>query len=228
MQNVYFDLLGIYNTIINFLDFFINYSSKSTHAGEKWGNYGWVPFLPQDNVVSLLGSINIPPTQEKADALMLTKLEGTSYELFSAIEKYIEKFEGNQTTFDESVQAYSNGLYTLCALGLFALIDQSYITSQKKISNQKRKLANKEVSQKYDESINAQYFVIASAVKIITESLFKNGNDFSSENEGDGNRNFISHGMNKIIPDKIFCLKIFVLLYNTYVLFSSGVFSAEE
>lgn len=143
MQNDYFDFWGIYNTIIDFWDFFINYSSKSTHAGEKWGNYGWVPFLPQDNVVSLLGSINIPPTQEKADALMLTKLERTSYELFSAIEKYIEKFEGNQTTFDEAVQAYSNGLYTLCALGLFALIDHIYITSQKKYLTKRENLQTK-------------------------------------------------------------------------------------
>lgn len=173
-------------------------------------------------------AVNVPPTQEEADTLMLKELENTFDELLLSIKKHIKKLDANQTTYDEAVQSFNDGLYTSCALDIFALIDHLFITSQiETVDSKKRKLAKEAVKNKFEESKGAPYLVIAVSAKTIIEDLFKYGGDFDPEIEGKGNRNFISHGMNKKIPDRTFCLKLFVLLYNLCLLFTSGIFSRE-
>lgn len=227
--NLQIDLNEIEIKITNAFQFLQSYFQTAETSGIKWGEFGWVPFLPNNNAVDLLKTVYVPSSQEEADNLMLKKISESFDDLLKKTNEYAVQFDGNITTFSEAIKAYNYNLYTSCSLDLFAMIDHVFITSQVKSKGKpERDLSKKSVCTKYSDSKNAAYFVIAAATKTFIESLFKRGCDFDPNNEGYSNRNFISHGMNTIIPTKKLCLQLFVLLYNVYLLFSVGVFSYQE
>ena len=67
----------------------------------------------------------------------------------------------------------------------------------------------------------SKYIICAYTFKLVIENRYMSGNVFIPTNEHGLNRNYISHGMNKYIPDAIDCLQLFVFLYNTYALLNA-------
>jgi len=212
-------LVVIFNGLF---EYFERYPTYVLIAGERWGEYGWVPFLPDDNAIKMIDIANVPTSQNDADSIMLNRLNIDT--LFSGIEELIYKLNGNRNAFQDSIKCYNNDLYFACSLSIFSLIDQICIVNQKKIQNKRRKLALNAINDKYNNNTDARYFINTIAVKKIVNNIFCNGNDFDPETEGCGNRNFISHGMNNLNPDKTFCIKLFVLLYNICLLYSAHIF----
>lgn len=190
-----------------------------------WADYGWVPFLHNSNALDLI-HIKIPQSQEEADKIMLNKLtEDEVKVLFGKIQDKVLIHAHNINTFNDAIQSYNDGIYSGCALLLFALIDSCFLIGQPvpKISNKKRKLASLAVNDAIDEE-KSKWIVSAYVVKRIIGIRFKGGEDFKESNEIGINRNFLAHGMNSYIPNQKDCLQLFVLLYNIYLLFDTEMF----
>ena len=115
---------------------------KIQHAAETWAGYGWVPFLPTFDIEQYQWSMGAPNTQEEADNWMRNYFETETTDLlFSEIRRLADCKGCNKTTLQEAIQCYENGLYTSCALDVFALIDGCFIVGQpKKEGKEKREV----------------------------------------------------------------------------------------
>lgn len=199
-------------------------------SADKWAEYGWVPFLPGYSIEDIM-DLKYPNSQEEADKIMMEKLgdEGLQ-ELFDRLEQKVLSHSHCITSFNDAVNSYNNGIYSGCALLLFALIDSCFVVGQplqKKKSDKdrsERSLSLSAVGKAIDKE-KSKWTVSAYAVKRIIEIRFKHGKDFNKSNEIGINRNFLAHGMNSYIPNQKDCLQLFVLLYNVYVLFDTEMFS---
>ncbi len=223
--NVLFDALKKLNDFDwnKILDSFMNLPDKIQKATEKWTEYGWVPYLPEYNGLDIIENIIVPETQEDADKAMKDKVDSITFaKLIDEIKSYAKNLGQNEESVEESIKCYEAGLYSACALLTFSLIDSSLIIGQPTKGNSRRKLANKAVADAIDDD-KTKYSLIAHSTKNIIENLFENPNDFSIENGL--NRNMLAHGMNKYNPNEIDCLKLYVLLYNIYLLFDVEYFS---
>ena len=154
---------------------------------------------------------------------MKDKINSTVFDnLIDEIRNHAKSLGQSEVTVEESIKCYNGGLYSACALLIFSLIDSSFIMGQPKKTNCYRKLANKAVEDAIDDN-KTKYSIIAHSTKSIIENLFKKADDFTIKDRF--NRNMISHGMNKDNPNEIDCLKLYVLLYNIYLLFDVEFFS---
>lgn len=197
-------------------------------AAKKWAEYGWVPCLPDYNVNDILSTIYYPKSQEDADKEMMKKIdEETLNKLFVELRKCVAKYEHNIITLEDAVKCFENGLYTGCSLCLFALIDSCFIKGQPKPTNGRRKTAKGAVTEVLD-SKKSILFVSAYVVERMISNLYSNSKDFDEKLERISLRNFVSHGMNVYNLNQIDCLKLFVLLYNVYMLFKIGVFHWDD
>lgn len=200
-------------------------SDIRTYVTDKWTEYGWVPILPTFQGKDILKNIIPPDTVEKADAILLKELTTeTQEELFRVLTHYVKKSNHNEETLLEAILSYKNGFYSACSVLIFALIDACFLTRQPIKTGKRRELANGAAKNKIDVPDS----LILSSAEItlkIVKTLFSNGRDFNLTNEKGLNRNFISHGMNRYNPDNKDCLKLFVLLFNIYLLFDTEVFA---
>jgi len=197
-------------------------------SAEKWGSFGWIPLLPTYTIYDFIKALHPPTSQEETDAIMLSYFEENSTnQLFAEIRDYIDKNGQNLTTWNEAEACYNNGLYTSCALDIFALIDSTFVIGQTIPKGKKqRNLSGSAVKRLFEKEEMCSYVASAIATKEIIISMFQRGQDFSIPENGI-KRNFLSHGMNRYIPDKTDCLKLFVLLYNVQLLFYSEIFHWE-
>lgn len=187
----------------------------------KWTKYGWVPLLPSFRGEEIIKMLVPPCSAEEADNIMIQKLDDNELNLlFKELQKYILKNNYNNSTFSESIVAFRNELYSGCALLIYALIDACFINAQTIPLKGRRDLAEKAAKNKI-ERIDSYFLSCANISINIVKELFKNADDFKGENGM--NRNYLSHGMNQYIPNKIDCLKLFVLLYGVYALFDTKV-----
>ena len=199
-------------------------------SADIWADYGWVPFLPESRITDIM-HLKYPNSQEEADTIMMEKLDEEGLQkLFDRLEQKVLSHSHCITSFNDAVNSYNNGIYSGCALLLFALIDSCFVVGQplpKKKSDKdrsERSLSLSAVGKAIDEE-KSKWIVSAYAVKRIIEIRFKHGKDFNKSNEIGINRNFLAHGMNSYIPNQKDCLQLFVLLYNVYVLFDTEMFS---
>lgn len=203
-------------------------SDIRTNVIDKWTEYGWVPILPTFQGKDILKNIIPPDTVEKADAILLKELTPeTQEELFRVLTCYVKKSNHNEETLLEAIISYKNSLYSACSVLIFALIDACFLTGQPMKTGKRRDLANGAAKNKIDVPSS----LILSSAKItlnIVTILFSNGQDFNLNNEKGLNRNYISHGMNRYNPDNKDCLKLFVLLFNIYLLFDTEVFAWKQ
>lgn len=212
------------------LEGFVTLPERVQVAAKKWAEYGWAPSLPGNTGIDFLSAVYVPETENAADEVMLLKLEGEKIqELFDAIKEKVDSHNHNTVTYKDAVSCFNNAIYTGCALSLFALIDACFVAGQPKPSNPKsrRKLAGNAVKKGISVE-DSELIVITQTVKIIIEDLFSDGDDFDLSKEHGVKRSFISHGMNQYNPNKIDCIKLFVLLYNIYLLFESGMYHWED
>lgn len=209
--------------IVAFLEFFSELPELQRKAGEKWIEFGWVPLLPDATFESFYEALEFPENQIEADEKMVSFIEKQKIEtLFDELHRYFIDSESKTCTLNESIACYENKSYTACALCLFSLIDYSFIKEQPIIDNKRRSLPYKAidnmVSEKDKNALVTTYITVG-----IIQKFYQGGDDFTIE-EKPLYRNFISHGMNDIIPQKTDCLKLFVLLYNVCLLFESDIF----
>ena len=201
-----------------------NFSEKVKTSAQVWASYGWVPNLPEYNLIDSLKTINAPISQREADDIMMSKIDDrVLFSLFDKIADYNTQAGLNSNSFEEAVKCFDNKLYSACSLLLFAMIDARFLIGQPKVSKENRNLARPAVSKAIDEK-KSKYAVIAFASKTIIEQLFLKANDYDYSIEKGLNRNFISHGMNKYNPDNTDCIKLFILLYNIDLLFHANYF----
>lgn len=223
------DLEKIADSLNRLAEAFSSLPNDIQEATKKWASYGWIPSLPQCNVYDYVENLSAPESKDEADKILLTKIdEETFNRLTDSISEHIPQYGQNQKTFSESMECYNKSLYSACALLLFSMIDSIFVNSQKKPDNlkERRALAKNAVGKVIDKE-KSQYSIIAQATKlIIKDYLFKDPIDFSNENGL--NRNMLSHGMNKYNPNKTDCLKLFVLIYNIYLLFDTVFFTWES
>lgn len=197
-------------------------------ASKQWAIYGWAPSLPGDTGADLLNAIHVPESQECADEIMLSKLDGENLQfLFDKIQEKVETHHQNTITYNDAVCCFRNEIYTGCALSLFALIDSCFVMGQPKAPGKKQRDLARKASERAIDNEKAKFFVAAYAVKIIIEDLFEVGNDFNTTKEQGLKRSFVSHGMNHYNPTRTDCSKLFVLLYNIYLMFDSGLYHWE-
>jgi hypothetical protein len=203
-----------------------NYTKEQKESCDRWVEYGWVPMLPNSEKGDGIAKL-APQTSNEADEFMLSKLDEDGLKLlYTNLKQYIDENELNCITFDNAISCFENEQYTACTLCLFALIDSIFITKQEKNKDVWRKLANKAV-----ETANNYKDVNLAPLKVTYElvrKLFENAEDFSNKYNNKLNRNMISHGMNTRNPDKIDCIKLFVLLYNVLLSFKAGLFSFDN
>lgn len=197
-------------------------------SAERWGSFGWVPLLPTYTIHDIIKALHSPTSQEEADAIMNSFFEENSTnQLFTEIREYIDRNDQNTTTWNEAVACFNNELYTSCALDIFALLDSSFLIGQNiQKGKRRRDLARGAVKRIFENKEACSYFASAIATKEIISFMFQDGEDFSIP-DNSINRNILSHGMNRYIPDKTDCLKLFVLLYNVQLLFYSEIFHWE-
>ena len=209
------------------LHLILNYSDIQSQIVQKWTNYGWVPILPSFIGEDVIGNIIPPESAEEADSRMLNMLtEQEVQQMFESLHTYVSANGHNENTLSEAIDAFKCELYSGCALLIFALIDSCFITKQPQLSN-RRALAGTSAEKKI-EKLNS---IILSCVDItlnLVQSIFEQAHDFKPEFEIGLKRNFISHGMNSYTPSKTDCLKLFVLLYNVYLMFDSEVFEWKQ
>ena len=192
-------------------------------SAEQWAKYDWVPYLPMNESKQTIYLLS-PTSQENADQIMLEQLDDKQIsQLFEKLSEKVKSHSHNTNTFEEAVKCYTAGLYSGCALLLFAIIDSCFLIGQTTEGKSKRDLAGKAVEKSFDEE-KSQYVISALATRLIVEKLFEYAHDFDSQYETGVNRNFLSHGMNKYVPTQTDCLKLFVLLYNIYVSFDTKCF----
>lgn len=191
---------------------------------DKWAEYGWVPVLPTFQGKDIIKNIVPPDTSEEADKIMLKYLnESSLQELFLELKGFVTINNHNEKTLSEAILSYKNGLYSACSLLIFALIDACFLTRQPTTENKRRVLTEKAASSKI-KRVDSLVLSCADITLHIVKSLFLNADDFNPQKEVGLNRNFISHGMNRYNPDDNDCLKLFVLLFNIYLLFDTAVF----
>lgn len=205
-------------------------SQNIKDAGERWGNFKWIPNLPNTIMKDIFKNITEEVTKEEADIFMSEKLDEKTEELlFSTIRDYLCDYQRNVVTFDEALQCFRSGLHTSCCVCLFALIDEAFLKAQKidTCGKKYRSLSNKAAEKFYDENPANHFNFIAVALKTAIVNIFKAGNDFVVSDD-DLYRNYISHGMNERKPDKTDCLKLFVILYNVYFAFEHSIYIKED
>ena len=206
----------------NFLNF-PNAVSKIT----KNTNFGWVPNLPNFSIQDIFEALTHMNSQTVADKVMMKKLNiFAQKKLFKILQLQNKKYGHVKQTIIEAINSFHNKCYTACALCLFALIDSCFIKGQPFKEKGLRNLAGVAIDKIGDNNLK-KYSIIASITCMTIKSLFEHSNDFIEANERGIKRNFISHGMNKNLPNKVDCLKLFVLLYNIYYLFDSELFKWE-
>lgn len=194
---------------------------------DKWVEYGWVPVLPTFHGRDIIKNIIPPATDVEADTMMMKTLDRDVQEqLFHELELYVKSNNHNEETLSEAIETYKKGLNTACSILLFALIDSCFVTMQPIIKGKDRTLAGTTAKTKIKRTNNLM-LSCADITLDITKNLFSYGNDFNPNKEKGLNRNYISHGMNRYTPDSKDCLKLFVLLYNIYLLFDSEIFECK-
>lgn len=211
------------DVIVAFLEFFSELPELERKAGEKWIEFGWVPSLPNATFESLYEALDAPENQIEADQKMISFIETQKMEtLFDELRRYFIDSESKTCTLNEAIACYENQLYTACVLCIYSLIDYSFLKEQPIVEEKRRPLPNKAIDKMVSEKEKNALVVTYATVGIIKE-LYRDGKNFTIE-EKPLYRNFISHGMNDIIPQKTDCLKMFVLLYNVCLLFESDIF----
>ena len=206
----------------------IDLSQVRTTVVDKWTEYGWVPILPSFNGGDILGSIIPPETIQEADSFMLNHLgESELKVLFDTLYEYVKNNSHNTTTLSQAINSFNSGLYSGCALLLFALIDACFLTTQV-IQNGKRRVLANNAAKNEIKKVDSLLLSCANISLNIVSNLFENAQDFKPEMEDGLKRNFISHGMNTYNPSRTDCLKLFVLLHNIYLLFETGVFEWKQ
>lgn len=202
-----------------------NFKERVENLSDVWASYGWVPLLPDSKLDEMIGIPDAPASQSEIDSFMQMRISGFGEgKLFELLRTSASRQELNNATLNDAIVSFENGLFTACALCLFALIDERYLEGQPlAVKNHRRALAKKATAVTFQNSIIAQYFFFANTTNKIIEKLFSDANDF--KNETGLNRNFLSHGMNSHAPDKIDCLKLFILLYSVYSLFQSKLYN---
>ena len=190
-----------------------------------WASYGWVPLVPETSITEMLSIPAAPSSQCEADSIMTDKISNVGEaKLFSTLQTIAERQQLNSVTLNDSINCYENESYTACALCLFALIDERTIVAQPlSNSDKKRELARKATRNVLKSNVLNRYIFFVNTAQKIIDQLFLFADDFQKENSL--NRNFLSHGMNRLIPDKIDCLKLFVLLFVVYESYESKLFS---
>lgn len=208
---------------------FLQLPAYSKIAGDEWVKYGWVPFLPDSDLVTIAEALEYPKTREEADERMASALEKCTYDvLFQNISDLLNEKENNLIMFDESVFCFKKQKYTSCVLNLFSIIDACFVDGQPKVENKsKRKLSRSAVNKMFENEDEQNYILIMYAVIGIIKETFKDAKDFSIQ-EDKLYRNFVSHGMNKRVVSKMDCEKMFILLYNTLSLFDAGLFNWDK
>jgi hypothetical protein len=190
-------------------------------------NFGWVPNLPNFCIQDIFETLTQMNSQSVADKIMLKKLNTFAQKkLFKILQIQNKKYGHVKQTIIDAINSFHNKCYTACALCLFALIDSCFIKGQPFKEKGLRNLSGVAIDKIGDNNLK-KYSLIASLSCMIIKSLFEHSNDFIESNERGIKRNFISHGMNKNLPNKVDCLKLFVLLYNIYYLFDSELFKWE-
>lgn len=200
-------------------------SEEKQKATEKWIEYGWVPMLPNLELSELF-FLNAPQSEKEAKELMLSKLQGDDLKhLYNEIRDSAKKFSLNSVTFEDAVKSFDNKCYTACSMCLFSLIDSTFIKEAPR-NGKRRALARNAI--KYEIPKN-DYEVIAIIVtRELILQLFQDTEDFKLKYDKSLSRNMVSHGMNKRNPNKTDCLKLFVLLYNTLLMFETGMFEFKQ
>jgi len=204
-----------------------NIDKQVQHTSCIWASYGWVPLVPEASIVEMLSIPEAPSSQSEADSIMTDKIANVGEaKLFSTLQSSAERQHLNSVTLNDSIKCYENDSYTACALCLFALIDERTIVAQPFPDNNKyRDLASKASRDVLKNNVLNRYIFFVNTAQKIIDQMFMSADDFKKENNL--NRNFLSHGMNRLIPDKIDCLKLFVLLYVVYVSYESKLFSCS-
>lgn len=182
---------------------------------QKWGEFGWCLI----DWVEIEFYHNIPKSIEEADNLVLEYCSDKI--IYGFIEELRDKVD-NIIEFDEAIFCYENEKYTSCSLILFSIIDSMFIRMQEKKKNDNRKLAlgfSKELRTSHDH-VNFMIETSCLATLNAIKTFFRNGQDFTNEQQDIANRNFVSHGMNKRAVTKIDCIKLFLII--------KGVFDIKE
>lgn len=185
---------------------------------KSWGRFGWT--TPPEASLSEFSNISPPTTLKEADALMMPYLSDHAVSnIFDALQEY----RLNPYNLNEAISCYNYGLYTACASLIFGLFDFKVLSMQqmpakgKKSRDVGRGGANRIIGQYNDETTlyNSFFLITLLNDNILSccEAFFRHGGDFKKEPHLI-NRNFISHGMNKLPPTKTDCIKLFLLLYN--------------
>lgn len=214
-------------------DFIAQYGNKKisdikSEPLNKWTEYGWVPILPSFKGNDILSTLIPPDNSEKADVFMTKKLNKHEMNvMFNELHKHADLYNHNDNILSEAISAFNNQLYSGCSLLLFAMIDACFITFQPTSLKSRRALAERAAKDKI-KKIDSYRLSCANTTLCIIKEIFKNADDFATVNDNKLNRNFLSHGMNKYMPTYKDCLKVFVLLYSTYVLFDTNVFKWKK
>ncbi len=199
---------------------FTDFDAQVDSAVEKWTEYRWIPFLPNDSAAFISKAMLPPDTKEEADRLMLDKLDDANLQsLFNEIEKLIPEYNLNVQNWNEARKCFNMGCYTACSLLLYSLIDSIFIKGQPQTNS--LKLAEKAVGL-LNKDDKVKHFVTAKATINVVQELYKSASNFSISDHN--NRNMMSHGMNIDNPDKTDTIKLFVLLFNILVLFKHNIF----
>lgn len=221
------------STKINIAEFTATYGNKKlsdikAEPIDKWTEYGWVPILPSFQGDDFLRTLIPPDSSEEADRIMMGKLNKQEIAtLFKELQGYAHNNSHNETTLSEAIKAFQSNLFSGCALLLFAMIDACFLTTQPVPSKKRRALAEKAAKEKVEE-IDSYRLSCANIARNIIMDIFENAHDFDPAYDKKLNRNFLSHGMNTYTPTRKDCLKLFVLLYSTYVLFDTNVFKWKK
>ena len=210
------------------IDSFCDFPSTISNIAKNI-DFGWIPNLPDFSLDDIFTLVNEFTSQDCADKVMLAKLNfGARNKLFNSLYNRANAYGHTQQTFADAIKSFENESYTACALCLFALIDSCFLKGQPLLTGQKRRcLANAAVNKIGDKNVLG-YSLIAETSRMLIKKLFSDGDDFKPTNEIGLNRNFVSHGMNSYLPNRIDCLKLFVLLYNIYFLFDLDLFKWED
>lgn len=194
---------------------------RQTYLRERyksWGQFGWT--TPPEASLSEFSNISPPTTLKEADALMMPYLSDYAVSnIFDALQEYCL----NPYNLNEAISCYNYGLYTACASLIFGLLDFKVLSMQQTPAKGKQRRdvgragANRIMRQYNDETTlyNSFFSITLLNDNLLSccETFFQHGGDFKKEPLLI-NRNFISHGMNKLPPTKTDCIKLFLLLYN--------------
>lgn len=210
------------------IDFFCDFPSEISNTIQNI-DFGWIPNLPDFSIDDIFTVVNEFTSQDCADKVMLAKLGfGARNKLFKLLYNKVKTYGHAQQTLTEAIKSFQNKSYTACSLCLFALIDSCFLKGQPLLVGRKRRCLAKVAVDKIGDKEILSYSIVAQTSRMLIRKLFSDGEDFNLAKENGLNRNYISHGMNSYLPDKIDCLKLFVLLYNIYFLFDLELFKWKQ